>query len=344
MVKENIGFVGTYTRETSEGIYRFTLDYEEEVLKNVQVAEKLGSPTYLTIDDNRLYAVAQNGEQGGVAAYELDRDRGNLRYLNRKLLDGAPPCYVSSHQDYILAANYHKGTVNLYKKTDSGSIQKEVSVAQHEGDGPHERQEKPHVHYADATPDGQYILAADLGTDELVSYKIENDHLERVHSLKLDPGSGPRHIVFHPKGKFAYLLTELSSEVLVLDYDEADGSFTEKQRIKAIPDDFADVNDASAIHISADGRFLYTGNRGHNSIAVFQIDEESKELTFLEHFSTEGEWPRDFSLDPTGKFIVVANQHSGNLVLLKRDEETGRLSSTGSSVTVPEGVCVKFYS
>lgn len=342
MIKETVGFVGTYTRETSEGIYRFTLDYEEEKLKQVQVAAKIGSPTYLSLVENRLYAVAQNGDQGGIAAYELDRDKGSLRYLNRKLSDGAPPCHITSKGDYILTANYHKGEVSVFKKTNSGSIQGEISVAKHEGEGPHERQEKPHVHYAAYTPDGKYIIAADLGTDELISYELVNNHLKRVQTLKIKPGSGPRHLAFHPKGKIAYLLTELSSEVIVLSYDADEGSFTEKQRIKAVPEDFTGVNDASAIHLSPDGKFLYTGNRGHNSLAVFSINEQTGELNLIEYTSTEGEWPRDFSLDPTGKYIVVANQHSGNLVLFKRDEETGKLRFTGSVVTVPEGVCVKF--
>lgn len=343
MVKETIGFVGTYTRKTSEGIYRFTLDYEEERLKHVRVAAKIGSPTYLTIVEERLYSVSQNGEQGGVAAYELKRDSGSLRYLNRKLADGASPCHVSAKNGYVLSANYHKGTVNLYKKTSSGSILKEVSVAQHEGNGPHERQEKPHVHYAGFTPDEKYIVAVDLGTDELVTYEIEQDELKHVHTLRVKRGSGPRHIAFHPKGNIAYLLTELSSEIIVLKYDSETGSFTAGQTVKTIPADFTETNDASAIHLSADGKFLYAGNRGHNSIAVFAIDESTGELTFIEHTSTEGEWPRDFSLDPTGKYIVVANQHSDNLVLLKRDEETGKLTYANSTVTVPEGVCVKFY-
>lgn len=341
MQQETIGFVGTYTRETSEGIYRFTLDYVEESLKNVQVAAKVGSPTYLSIAEKHLYAVAQNGEQGGIAAYELTKETGGLRYLNRKLADGAPPCHVTTEGEDILTANYHKGTVHLYKKNGSGSIQKEASVVEHEGSGPHERQEKPHVHYAAYTPDGKYVLAADLGTDELVTYAVEQDKLVHVSTLQVKPGSGPRHVAFHPKEKIAYLLTELSSEIIVLDYNSDEGTFAELQTIKAIPEDFEEINDASAIHVSKDGKFLYTGNRGHNSIALFAINENGT-LTFVEHTSTEGKWPRDFAIDPTEKFIVVANQHSNNLVLFKRDEETGKLSYTGSEVTVPEGVCVKF--
>lgn len=342
MRKNEFGFVGTYTREASEGIYRFTLDYDEKKLKNVQVAAKIGSPTYLAIEQGYLYAVAQNDEQGGIAAFELDEETGSLRYLNRKLSDGAPPCHVTVKDGELLAGNYHRGTVELFQTNEQGSIHIKVDVAEHEGNGPHERQEKPHVHYTAHTPDGKYILAADLGTDELVTYDVKGNKLKRVATFKAHPGSGSRHLAFHPNKKTAYLLTELSSEVIVLDYNAEHGEFTKKQTIKTIPADFTDTNDASAIHVTSDGRFLYTGNRGHNSIAVFEIDENGNKLTFVEYTPTEGEWPRDFSLDPTEKFIVAANQHTGNLVLFSRDEKTGKLTFTGSEVTVPEGVCVKF--
>lgn len=344
MSHKQFGFVGTYTRETSEGVYRFTLDQTEGKLHNAKVAAKIGSPTYVTFDEqgNYLYSVAQNSDQGGIAAFEINKETGELRYLNRKLDDGAPPCHLSVSGDELVAGNYHKGTVDLFLTNERGSVQSNLGAAKHEGSGPHERQEKPHVHYTAYTPDGKYIIAADLGTDELVTYQKNNNRLKRVATYEATAGSGPRHIEFHPNGETAYLLTELSSEVIVLAYDSDEGIFTEKQIIKAIPSDFNETNDASAIYASSDGRFLYTGNRGHNSITVFEINEQTDELTLVEHVSTEGEWPRDFALDPTEEFIVVAHQHTGNLVLFKRDEQTGRLSFTGSELTVPEGVCVKF--
>ena len=183
---------------------------------------------------------------------------------------------------------------------------------------------------------------ADLGTDEVVTYKDENDKLVKVNALKVKAGSGPRHLTFHPNGKIAYLLNELSSEVLVLDYDSEQGSFTEKQYISALPEEFSETNDASAIHISSDGQFVYTGNRGHNSIAVFSVNQDSGELTFVEHTPSGGEWPRDFVLDPSEKYLIASNQHTGNLVLFARDQETGKLTKLDSEVEVPEVVCVKF--
>jgi len=339
-----IGYAGTYTRKTSKGIYRFILDTEKQTLSTIEVAARIGSPTYLALsEDHRyLYSVAQDGDLGGVAAYEIHPDSGELRYLNRKLSEGAPPCHLHIQENLLLTGNYHKGTVELHEFNENGGIQATSSVFQHKGSGPHERQEKPHVHYTAHTPDGKYVIAADLGTDELITYRIKKNQLEKVTTLTEDPGSGPRHVSFHPDGNTAYLLTELSSEVIVLDYNTESGSFTPIQTIKAIPTDFTETNDASAIYVSSDGKFLYTGNRGHNSITVFSINEDSKQLTFIEHTPTGGEWPRDFTLDPSETFIVASNQHSGNLVLFSRDKETGKLTKLGSEVSVPEVVCVTF--
>jgi len=343
MRKKYIGYAGTYTRESSEGIYRFVLDTEAGKLSKVEVAAEVGSPTYLSVseDNGYLYAVAQEDEMGGVHAYQIDSETGTLNMINGQLTEGAPPCHLQVHGNKLVTGNYHKGKVKLLQVKENGGVER-LSSAQHEGIGPHKRQEKPHVHFAGETPDGKHIVVCDLGTDELVTYQIENNELVRVHTLNVKPGSGPRHIAFHPNGKTAYLLTELSSEVIVLDYDSEQGSFAEKQTISAIPEDFTETNDASAIHISSDGKFLYTGNRGHNSIALFGVSEDGKELTFIEHTPTGGDWPRDFVLDPSEKFIVASNQHSGNLVLFARDAETGKLKGTGSEVDVPEVVCVRF--
>ncbi|MBS4204580.1 lactonase family protein [Bacillus sp. FJAT-49754] len=344
LAKKYIGYVGTYTRQASEGIYRFVLDAEAGTLGEVEVAAKVGSPTYITISEDKryLYSVAQQEKSGGVAAYALDAETGELTFIDRQVQEGAPPCHLDVKGTVLVTGNYHQGTVDLYKVNENGGVAPASFVSQHHGTGPHERQEKPHVHYTAPTPDGKYIVVADLGIDEVVTYKVENDALERVSTLNVEAGSGPRHIAFHPNGKQAYLLTELRSEVVVLDYDEAQGSFTAKQYIRAIPADFNETNDASAIHISPDGRFVYTGNRGHNSIAVFSVDEATGELTFVEHTPTGGEWPRDFVLDPSGNFIVCANQHTNNLVLFARNQETGKLTQLESEVEVPEGVCVKF--
>ena len=291
--KEFIGYVGTYTKENSEGIYKFTLDTEAKKISNVTLAAKLDNPTYVTINRNNeyLYSVVKEGESGGVAAYSINSKTGELTEENRQVVEGASPCHVSvdSGKHTVVTANYHKGTIESFEVNEDGTINPATSIMAHEGSGPNkERQEKPHAHYAGYTPDEKYVVGVDLGIDKIITYEIKDSTLTEVNRLSVNPGSGPRHITFHPNGKYAYVMTELSSEVIVLTYNPAEGSFTELQYISTVPEEFDENNQGSAIHISSDGRFVYAGNRGHNSIAVFSVDENSGKLTFVAHTSTKG--------------------------------------------------------
>lgn len=342
-----IGYIGTYTKGNSEGIYKFSLDTEAKKLSEVTTAAKLDNPTYLTVteDNQYLYAVVKQGDNGGLASFQINQETGNLEALNAVVTPGSPPCHVSVSSDrrVVFSSNYHKGTVESYlTNVESGSLNPALSIMQLEGSGPHERQEKPHTHYAGPTPDKKYVIAVDLGIDQVITYKVEDGNLSEANRLTVNPGSGPRHIAFHPNGKTAYVMTEISSEVIVLNYQ--DGAFEPVQYISTIPEDFTANNQGSAIHISADGRYVYAGNRGHDSIAVFSVNEETGELSLVEITSTEGNWPRDFVLDPSETFVVASNEHSGNLVLYARDIETGKLTVLQSDVLVPEPVCVKFLN
>ncbi|HDR4765641.1 TPA: lactonase family protein [Bacillus thuringiensis] len=348
--KEFIGYVGTYTKENSEGIYKFILDTEAKKIGNVTLAAKLDNPTYVTINRNNeyLYSVVKEGESGGVAAYSMDSHTGELKAKNRQVVEGASPCHISvdSGNHTVVTANYHKGTIESFEiNEENGTVNPASSIMAHEGSGPNkERQEKPHAHYAGYTPDEKYVVGVDLGIDKIITYEVKDSTLIEVNSLSVNPGSGPRHIAFHPNGKYAYVMTELSSEVIALTYNSEEGSFTELQYISTLPEQFDENSQGSAIHISSDGRFVYAGNRGHNSIAVYSVDQNSGQLTFVEHTSTEGNWPRDFVLDPTEKFLVATNEKSHNLVLFSRDESTGKLTLLQSDVAVPEPVCVKFLN
>lgn len=341
-----IGFIGTYTKGDSEGIYSFTLNTSEGKIKDIKAVASLENPTYLTIskDKKYLYSVGKEGNTGGLAAYSIT-DNGELISINNQLSEGSSPCHVSvdSKNRFVFSGNYHKGTAESFViNSEDGSIEPASSIIQHVGSGPDPRQEKPHVHYAGLTPDEKYLAVIDLGTDSLTTYEVSSDgKLTKAHLLPLKAGSGPRHLTFHPNGILAYLMTEFSSEVIVLRYHPENGHFTEVQYISTLPEEFTDNNQGSAIHVSADGRFVYAGNRGHNSIAVFRV-EETGELSFLEHTSTEGDWPRDFEIDPSGTYIVASNQESSNLVLFARDENTGKLTLLQSDIKVPHPVCVKF--
>lgn len=344
------GYIGTYTRGDSEGIYSFMLDTQTATIKEINLVAKLDNPTYLAIsrDNKYLYSVIKTGESGGVAAFSINNQTKKLEALNVQVLEGASPCYVSvdKKNSMVVTANYHKGTIESYiVNGEKGTLNPATSVIEHKGSGPNkERQEKAHTHYAGFTPDNKYVVAVDLGIDQLITYKLNRGVLIEVNRLSVKAGSGPRHLVFHPNGRYVYIMTELSSEVIVLTYNVKDGGFKEVQYISTIPKEFNENNQGSAIHISSDGRFVYAANRGYNSITVFSVNQDSGELTFVESICTEGDWPRDFVLDPTGKFLIVINERTSNLVLLSRDEFTGKLKLLQSDVVVPDPVCVKFLN
>ncbi|GAA0317042.1 lactonase family protein [Bacillus carboniphilus] len=343
-----IGYVGTYTKQESKGVYQFTLDTEKKEITDVKLAAELDNPTYVTVsnDNQHLYAVSKEGENGGVTAFSVHPETGELTKLNSQTSAGSPPCHVSVNRNNsnVLSANYHTTKIESYMTNEDGSLNPAISVIEHEGSGPHERQEKPHMHFAGFTPDEKFAIAVDLGTDRVITYAVDNGKLKEAQVLQTKLGSGPRHIAFHPNGLFAYVMTELSSEVVALRYDEKDGSFKEQQYISTIPADFEETNDGSAIHISSDGKYVYAGNRGHNSIAVFKVNPDSGQLTFVEWTSTEGNWPRDFVLDPSEDFLVATNQKSNTMTLFSRDQSTGKLALLQSGVKVPEPVCVKFLN
>jgi 6-phosphogluconolactonase len=339
------GYIGTYTKGKSEGIYSFVLDTERKELTALHAEAKLDNPTYLSIsqDNRHLYSVIKSGSEGGVVAYTIEAS-GNLNLLGTSLRGGSSPCYVSIDRENrrILDANYHMGAASLYEPNTDAGIKFVANVA-HEGSGANaDRQEGPHVHFADFTPDDRFAVTVDLGTDALTTYQLSDDRWTKQSELKFLPGTGPRHLAFHPSAAYAYIMTELSNEVIALRFDAENGQFRILQKVNALPADFEGHSQGAAVKISADGRFVYVSNRGHNSIAVFQVDEGSGKLALIEHVDTMGEWPRDFEMDPSGTFLVAANQNSGDLFLFERDSVSGRLSLLNSKLSVPDPVCVKF--
>ncbi|RUR94974.1 lactonase family protein [Bacillus velezensis] len=341
-----IGYAGTYTKGGSEGIYCFELDTEAKRLSRPKLAAKLGNPTYVTpnSDNSMLYSIEKADGKGGVAAYQIHQNSGELTFVNHQLIEGPSPCHISidDKHEYVLTANYHSGKVHAFPVNEDGSLREPAAEAAHTGTGPHERQEKPHTHFAGYTPEHNYIAAVDLGTDTLYTYQMKNGSLTEVKTHSFAPGSGPRHIVFHPAEKYAYVMTEISNEVIALEYNPTLGEFRELQVISALPEGFTDKSQGSAIRISKDGRFLYAANRGHDTIAIFKINQYSGELSLIEWVPTEGNWPRDFAFDPSETFLVASNEETGNLVLFERDPETGKLTLLQSDIPVPYPVCVSF--
>lgn len=340
-------YVGTYTTGAGKGIYSFQLDLNSGLINNVKLEAELDNPTYLNIDkENKyLYSTIKKDKAGGVAAFSINPATKALELLNYEVSEGSSPCYVSidSKSIYAFSANYHKGVCEVYPIKEDGSIKPVLSMAVHKGSGPNkDRQENAHIHYAALTPDDKYLCVIDLGIDKMITYTLDKGILSKYSDLTLKPGCGPRHMDFHPNGKYSYIVTELSSEILALEYDSSNGSFKEIQHISTLPPNYIGENLGSAIHISLDGKYLYTSNRGHDSIATFSIASSSGKLTLVSHTSTKGIHPRDFNMDPSGKFLVVANKDTNNIVPFLIDKATGRLTEINSDVSIPNPVCIKF--
>ncbi|EUJ31236.1 hypothetical protein MFLO_09292 [Listeria floridensis FSL S10-1187] len=338
-------YIGTYTKMESKGIYRLVIDTQTgDILEN-KLAGQMDNPTYIKIsnDKNYLYSVAKDGEKGGLAAFKINPDDGSLLLLNTQVKTGNPPCYVDASDDnsVVVSANYHLGTIISYP-TDNGTLLAPISEIQHTGKGIHERQEKPHAHFAGYTPDQKFVITCDLGTDHVTTYRADGGKLEQVSDLVVTPGSGPRNLVFHPNAKFVYIMTELTSDVIVAEYNSSNGALTTIQSIPSLPSDFSGENKGSAIHISNDGKFLYVSNRGQDAIVSYRIDEQSGKLELLETISVEGAGPRDFDLDPSGTILLAANENTQNVTIFGVNQATGRLTLLQKDISVPEPVCVKF--
>lgn len=331
-------YFGTYTKRESKGIYKAQFNSETGQLSNLELVAEEPNPTYLAFDKaGRLYSVGAENEQGGIVAFDTD-----FGLLNHVVSEGAPHCYVAvdDERNLVYAANYHKGQVLVYKRLENGSLEL-TDIAQHQGSGPHENQASAHVHFSDLTPD-KFLVTCDLGADQAVTYKVSDQgKVEKLATYQAAAGSGPRHIVFHPVAKIAYLICELNSTIEVLIYDGW-GEFEHLQTISTLPQDHTGFNGTAAIRITKDGKFVYGSNRGNDSIAVYKtLGDASLELVQI--VSTNGKTPRDFTLSPDEKHLIAVHQDSDNATVFSRDTETGRLTALSHDFYLPEAVCVTFF-
>lgn len=341
-------YIGTYTSGKSEGIYVYRMDQLTGELQRAG-SVKSENPSFLAIDAHKrfLYAVNEN-PSGSVSSFEIDRKTGELSFLNQQSSAGADPCHLSvdSRSRSVLVANYTSGSVAVLPVQRDGSLAAAVDVEQHEGSGPREQQKGPHAHCIKLDRANRFAFAADLGNDEVMIYRFNSliGKLEPATqaSAILHPGAGPRHLAFHPNGKFLYVINELDSSLTTFRYDAARGTLTAFESVSTLPRDFTGKSFCADVHVSKSGRFLYGSNRGHNSIVVFEIDPRSGRLNLVQHVSTEGKWPRNFTIDPSGQFLLVANQHTDNVVVFRIDGRTGRLTPTGQSAEIPTPVCLQF--
>jgi len=351
-------YIGTYTGQYSKGIYGYRFDAGSGRLSPLGLVAETTNPSYLAIHPSRRFLFAVNEvddleghKVGSVSAFAIDAKTGKLTLLNTVSSRGADPCYVAVDKTgkYLLAANYGGGNVAAFPVGDDGRLGEASAFIQHAGHGTNpERQEGPHAHSINLSPDNRFAVAADLGLDQLLVYRFDATKGSLAANdppfAKLHPGAGPRHFDFHPRGKFAYAICEMSSTVTAFAYDAAGGVLKELQTISTLPKDYSGSNDDADIHVHPSGKFLYGSNRGHDSIVVFAIDPAQGTLTPVEHVPTQGKTPRNFGIDPTGSYLFAANQNSDNIVVFRIDAKTGRLTPTGQTIEVPSPVCVKFVA
>jgi 6-phosphogluconolactonase len=346
-------YIGTYTSGPSEGIYGVHMVPYAGIVNRFTSAKSV-NPSYLTIDKTKkyLYTVNEMGEYagktgGGVSAFKINGD-GSLRLLNEQATLGADPCYVTidSKRKNLLVANYTGGSVTVLPIRSDGTLSMATDVKQHEGSGPKEQQKGPHAHCVILDPAERYALVADLGIDRVMIYRYDASKGKLTPNTQpfaeLKAGAGPRHLTFHPNGKFLYVISELDSTMTSFDYDERNGTLSHIETVSTLPDDFSGVSYCADVHVAKTGRFLYGSNRGHNSIVVFEIDQHTGKLKLVEHVSTQGDWPRNFVLDPYNSTLLVANQRSNNIVSFRVDQETGRLNPTDAIHSIHSPVCLKF--
>lgn len=343
-------FTGSYAEADENGICVYSFDQDRGELQLLDQSSGIKNPTFLNVDTvrNRLYAigeVSENGTKSGeVVTFEFDPSTGKLNQLHRTHGSSNSTCHIQRdpNDKYLIVSSYHGGRVSLIALDDHGVAAELLDEQYHEGHRVNADQQ-PRAHSAFFSPDEKYIFVQDLGLDKIIAYRInESDKKLEFHGeTQLTPGSGPRHLAFHPNGKFAYVINELNSTVMVFRYISAEGRLEMLQTISTLPDDFEGESYCAEIAVSEDGRTVYGSNRGHDSIVVFSVDASSGELSPLQYISTEGGHPRHFSLMPGGKFMIVANRDGNNLVLYKVDSDNGTLQFTGKTMKQSKPVCVK---
>ena len=335
-------YVGTYTNGESEGIYEYSLAEDGKLSKEKLVA-KTENPSYLHFSADKKYLIAANElTEGKVSSFKILKD--TLEFINKQSSGGMHPCFVVSNDEgFVLAANYSSGSVGLLKLKEDGSLTELLDVHQHKGKGANKRQDGPHAHSVWLQPTQNDVIEVDLGTNELWFSKLnsETNKIEPKSNEKLAiaKGAGPRHMAFHPSGKWAYVFGELNNTITVLAINEA-GEFKVESTISTLPEDFKEENTGADIHISSDGKFLYASNRGHNSIVIFKVKDDGN-LEVIGHESVRGEGPRNFSLSPDEKFLLVANQYTNNIISFKRDINNGLLTYV-DEIKAATPVCILF--
>jgi 6-phosphogluconolactonase len=355
-----IMYIGTYTEnqknadDKSTGIYVYEFNLNSGQLTYVSSSPQTVNPSYLAADNKNktLYAANEIGGQdapgGKVSAFKLSGNGSQMDFINSVSSQGNSPCYVSLDKSgkWVLCANYSSGNIAVLPVQDSGSLGEATMVHQHTGRGLPPRQESAHAHFILQNPSNELVYSCDLGADTIYIYRlnIQTGKLSLTgHNYATRPGAGPRHLAFHPTLNRAYVVNELNGTVEVMNVDSVTGALSRTQFISTLEPGVKTDAACADIHLTPSGKFLYASNRGNvNSLAIYQVDQQTGKLTLIGHQPAKGKTPRNFIIDPTGKFLIVANQDSGNVVTFRINQETGMLEDTNTEIKIPSPVCLKF--
>jgi 6-phosphogluconolactonase len=352
--KNSYLLIGTYTSGKSEGIYVYTFNHltgKAEYKSKI----KASNPSYISVSPGKQYVYAafeQGSKEGGgkIGAYRFDNKTGELSFINEQPTGGDGPCFVTTDKTgkWVAEANYGGGSLSVYPIKMGGGLDAPSDFIQDNGSSTNkDRQEKAHVHSTFFSPDNKFLLVPDLGMDKVMIYSFNQQKGKLTAAeqpfAKTEEGAGPRHLIFSPNSQYVYLMQELSGVVVAYKYNS--GRLTVVQKISAAKPDFKGFMLSADIHVSADGKFLYCSNRGDaNTITIFKINPATGKLTIAGYQSVMGDAPRNFSIDPSGNFLLVANQKTDNIIIFKRNKLTGLLTDSGNKIDVGNPVCLKWIS
>ena len=342
-----LAYFGTFTRgeHGAKGIYVSRFEVSSGRMSQIRLALEAEDPSFLAVHPNRRYLYSINelgGRTGMVSAYAIEPSTGKLRLLNQAPAQGRGTCYVSldAGGSMLAVANYVTGTVASYRVLGDGRLGEAVSVIQHRG------AEAPHPHSVNFSPDNRFLMVPDVGTHKVHLYRVDPGRAAlRPHDpaeFPARPGSGPRHLAFHPSGRTCYVIEETGNAVMALKWHESRGTLEEFQRVPTLPASFSGESYTAEIIAHPSGKFLYGSNRGHDSIAVFSIDPHSGRLTAVDHTPTQGSYPRNFNLDPSGKWLIALNRESNSVVTFAVDPQTGKLTPTGQVLDLLSPSCLRW--
>jgi 6-phosphogluconolactonase len=350
---EYLVYFGTYTNTgKSKGIYVSHFNSSTGKAQDPILAAEIKSPSWVVVAPGGrfLYAVTEEGRIGSVSAFSIDRATGKLTALNTVSTKGNGPCHLAVDHTgkTLLAANYDSGSTAAFPIHGDGSLGEAASFIQHMGSGPDKsRQAGPHAHCITVSPDNRFALVNDLGLDEILIYKMDSAKALLTPNDppfgKVPPGAGPRHLAFAPNGKFAYVVNEMGQSTTAFSWDAARGALMAIQTISDIPHEVPG-NSGAEIAVHPSGKFVYSSNRGHDSLAVFSVNAKDGKLTLVEYASTKAKTPRGFGIDPSGSYLLAAGQDSDNVVVFRIDKKTGKLTPTGQELQVAMPVCVQFLA